>query len=159
MREKKKVLLYCRDPQRLSVTKLVLRERGIGIGRYLDVCAVDSAASLIQLIEKINVERLPWAFNAAVLLETRELDHCEALVRRMKQLMPALRIVLQVPRGYGLHITQADAVLPEGSTIAELTERLRIFCTRKRGPKPLRGVLDALPRVKDRTSATEMAVA
>jgi CheY-like chemotaxis protein len=89
-----------------------------------------------------------------------EMDGNE-LVFRAKQLHPGLptMIVSGTVESYDL-AGQADVFLPKGAcTPAEMLERVRILVARKRGPKGLRPVLDALPRVKDQTAATERAVA
>lgn len=136
MRPKRRVLLYCADEQRLSELSLVLDTR-----RYA-VQPCRTYRELTQCLDRFG----PYRFEAALFIDTTGSDHCEAMVRAVKRAMPETSVALWLCVDFARD-ANADAVFPVGARLCDVLERLRILCERKRGPKPLRGVLDA-SRVK-----------
>jgi CheY-like chemotaxis protein len=151
MRPKKVVWMVDASEQALSLRSFLLETLGYRVEKF-----TSPAAALTAL-----ANAGPGSVDLLISdLLMPEMDGNE-LVLRAKQLHPGLptMILSGTVESYD-RANAADVFLPKSICFpAEILERVRILVARKRGPKGLRPVLDALPRVKDQTAATEKAVA
>jgi two-component system response regulator CpxR len=127
MRPKKVILCVDDNEQILSVRAFLLETRGYKVHRAL--CSADALALIAS--------SLPGQIDLLLTdLIMPDMDGNE-LVRRAKQLHPGIptMIVSGTVSSYD-RAGAADAFLPKGAgSPAELLERCRILCSRKRGPR------------------------
>lgn len=118
MRPRKRVLLYCADELQLSITRMVLdcvMPRLIVIP-FCDRPAKDAVAG--------------GGFHAAVVLETAELDHCEAVVRRIKRADPEISVLLVLRVPAVLRTIAERTLMAPG--MLDLREAVRLVATHRK---------------------------
>jgi two-component system, OmpR family, response regulator CpxR len=124
MRPKKVIL--CVDPSELdlSVTSFMLTTKG-----YRVYSAVNSQQAVAVFAET--------AVDLVLADHTMPQLDASKLLRRLKQMGPHVPMILLCdPQKMGSEIPVADALLTKRScTTAELLERIKTMCTRKRGPR------------------------
>ncbi len=136
MRPKKRVLVYCSDEQRLSVTAFVLEQRGFATVKC------DSLASLV-----------PEGFlDAACLLQPRG-PEAVLLLNWLRSLQRELPVLLVARYGESAGHPLANVSLPSDASMAEICERLRCLAAGKRGPKTQAALPAALERENERVLA------
>jgi len=127
MRPKKTILCVDDNEQVLSVRKFLLETRGYR------VLAVQTSQEALEVAENA----LPGSIDLLLCdLILPQMDGNE-LVRRIKELHPTLPAMLVSGTVNSFdRAGAADIFLPKGaSSPAELLERIRVLCARKRGPK------------------------
>lgn len=124
MRPKRVVVLYIVSETELSAVKMVL-----GCNRY-EVIATSSREDVILHIAKDR------EISAAVLFQLDCLDEADTLAGLLMQLKRRPPILLvDVIRKHYPEKPIADVLLLGKLSIAEVLERLKFLCEKKRGPK------------------------
>ena len=151
MRPKKVIWMVDANEEALSLRCFLLETRGYRVEKFTSPAVALSALA----------NALPGSVDLLISdLLMPEMDGNE-MVRRAKQLHPGLptMILSGTVESYD-RASAVDVFMPKSVCCpAAVLERVRILVARKRGPKGLRPVLDALPRVKDQTAAAMKAVA
>jgi 3-oxoacyl-[acyl-carrier-protein] synthase III len=127
MRPKKRVLVYCLDELKLSIMSCVLGECGIGTGQYLLIDQAASAAGMLKALQEA-VQTGEVGFYSCVLM----IEAAECQIQRVRDYLPGVPILLIAD---GTPESCATVVLAPATPVADVIERLRILCARKRGPK------------------------
>jgi DNA-binding response OmpR family regulator len=140
MRPKKVVLCVAASEQTLSVQMLVLETWGY---RGVRASGTVEALSILKRALPNNIDLL--------LLHLHQVHGWELLLAEAKRLQPEIKTVVLSDVLHTVldasregHHSAADCYIPARMAAPmELHERIRTLLARKRGPKPLRGVLDA----------------
>jgi two-component system, OmpR family, response regulator CpxR len=126
MRPKRVVICVGADEDKLSSRVFLLQVHGYRVIRASDI---DQAKVLLEL-------EVAWGLGAHVLLLHLPLECVDAKIGEIRKVQPDLPIVI-TSDGCGYDRAHcADAYLPKGTwSPVELVERVRMFTSRKRGPK------------------------
>ena len=134
MRPKKRILLVGASEDRLSILKFMFVTRGFAVGS-----AVGAAAA----VEQLHAE----SYDLLLCLWPLPLPGIEYLLNQAYDIDSAMRSLVLAPAlatsPAGLN---TDAILLRGGcSSAELLERVKVLCARKRGPRPTRKQPIAVP--------------
>ena len=117
MRPRRRVLLYCADELQLSITRMVLD-------------CVMPRLIVIPFCDRPEDAVAGGGFHAAVVLETAERDHCEAVVRRIKRADPEISVLLVLCAPAVLRTIAARTLM--APSMLNLREAVRLVATHRK---------------------------
>ena|SRR5260370_24085729 len=125
MRPKKRILLYCENPNVSSVVKFILDTR-----HFLPFLA----QTLTEATQLMNVCA---EFDAAMIVRTTAFDQSRPTLSEARKRGLRTLFLDDCSKALGLDDVTADVFLPHGACTEEWLVRLKILSARKRGPKNL----------------------
>jgi hypothetical protein len=126
MRTRKRILLYCADPESLSAVAFALR-----LHEY-NVTAVHEILDALALARGQDA-----VFRCAVLLHARQADPAGRLIHLLLAGNVHFPLLLVDRAGDLAPVRYVDMVLyGRNTTMAHILSALRLLCRQKRGPKP-----------------------
>ena len=131
MRPRKVVLLAGADEQLLSRLFVVFESK------LYRVLRAHSASAAWEILEKEPEDSIQ------LLLVELPLPGSEAAMKLARGVHPEIRVLARSDARMPPDSGGYDVWLPHSAGMEEMLERMKVLMARKRGPKPLRGVLDA----------------
>lgn len=119
MRPAKEVLVYCNDATVMSTTAVMLRIQGF---------KVTTARCPVRLAERLT----EWNGHAAVVIEGKEADHCESVVKKIQADRTA-KVGLVLAGAEKVTTTAHECI--NGQNSSNIASMVKDLVAVKRGPK------------------------